>query len=103
MPIVDVDRLKAGGQKFASGFTNGQKVMSVLGIAALEAYLKRFGDHEKADLARRWLVLARVTRSRFAEAANAAEQYLSDAKRAGHDDAAEVRNLLGISLQRQKK
>ena len=42
MPIVDVDRLKAGGQKFASGFTAGQKVMSLLGIAALGFGLMSF-------------------------------------------------------------
>ncbi|HEY3832715.1 MAG TPA: flagellar basal-body MS-ring/collar protein FliF [Acidimicrobiia bacterium] len=35
MPLVDVDRLKQGGQKFVSGFTPGQKVMSVLGVAGL--------------------------------------------------------------------
>ncbi len=35
MPLVDVDRLKQGGQKFVSGFTPGQKAMSVLGIAGL--------------------------------------------------------------------
>lgn len=35
MPIVDVDRLKRGGQKFANGFTPGQKVLSVLAIAGL--------------------------------------------------------------------
>ncbi len=42
MPIVDVERLKAGGQKFASGFTTGQKVMSVLGVAALGFGLMMF-------------------------------------------------------------
>ncbi len=35
MALVDVDRLKQSGQKFVSGFTPGQKVMSVLGIAGL--------------------------------------------------------------------
>jgi flagellar M-ring protein FliF len=35
MPIVDVDRLKRSGEKFASGFTPGQKVVSVLGAVAL--------------------------------------------------------------------
>ncbi len=35
MPIVDVDKLKSGGQKFVSGFTAGQKMMSILGIAGL--------------------------------------------------------------------
>ena len=42
MPLVDVDRLKAGGQKFATGFTTGQKVMSVLGVAALGLGLLTF-------------------------------------------------------------
>src|SRR5947209_99784 len=35
MPIVDVDRLKRSGQKFASGFTPGQKVISVLGVVGI--------------------------------------------------------------------
>ncbi len=35
MPIIDVDRLKRGGQQFASGFTPGQKVLSVLAMAGL--------------------------------------------------------------------
>src|SRR3954468_10024845 len=35
MALLDVDRLKQGGQKFVTGFTPGQKVMSVLGIAGL--------------------------------------------------------------------
>ena len=35
MPIIDVDRLKRGGQKFASGFTPGQKVLSVLAMVGL--------------------------------------------------------------------
>lgn len=35
MPIIDVERLKRGGQKFANGFTPGQKVLSVLAVAGL--------------------------------------------------------------------
>ncbi len=42
MPIVDVDKLKRSGQQFASGFTPGQKVMSVLGIAGLVLAMTMF-------------------------------------------------------------
>ncbi len=42
MPIVDVEKLKQGGQKFASGFTAGQKVMSVLGVVGLAVTLMMF-------------------------------------------------------------
>lgn len=35
MALVDVDRLKRSGQRFVTGFTPGQKVISVLGVAAL--------------------------------------------------------------------
>lgn len=35
MAIVDVERLKRSGQKFVNGFTPGQKVISVLGVAGL--------------------------------------------------------------------
>ncbi len=35
MPLIDVERLKRGGQRFASGFTPGQKVLSVLAVAGL--------------------------------------------------------------------
>lgn len=75
----------------------------LLGVAALENYLKRFGDHVRADEARRWIIAARAARGRFAEAVAAAEAYLADPKRAAADEAAEVRNLLGLSLRQQKK
>src|SRR4051812_19158512 len=42
MPLVDVDRLRQGGQKFVSGFTPGQKVVSVLGIAGLAVAMFMF-------------------------------------------------------------
>ncbi len=42
MPVIDVDRLKRNGEKFVSGFTSGQKVMSVLGVAALALGLVMF-------------------------------------------------------------
>ena len=42
MALVDVDRLKQSGQKFVSGFTPGQKVMSVLGIAGLAVAMFMF-------------------------------------------------------------
>lgn len=42
MPILDVDRLKRSGQKFASGFTPGQKVLSVLAVAGLALGLFAF-------------------------------------------------------------
>ena len=32
MAVIDIERLKRSGQKFASGFTPGQKVISVLGV-----------------------------------------------------------------------
>ena len=35
MPIVDMERLKRSGQRFANGFSPGQKVISVLAIAGL--------------------------------------------------------------------
>jgi flagellar M-ring protein FliF len=35
MPIIDVERMKRSGQKFASGFTPGQKVGTALGVAVL--------------------------------------------------------------------
>ncbi len=42
MPILDVDRIKRGGQKFANGFTPGQKVLSVLAVAGLGLGLMTF-------------------------------------------------------------
>jgi flagellar M-ring protein FliF len=35
MALIDVERLKRSGQKFASGFTPGQKVISVLGVVGV--------------------------------------------------------------------
>lgn len=35
MPIVDVNRLKNSGERFVKGFTTGQKVVSILGVAGL--------------------------------------------------------------------
>jgi flagellar M-ring protein FliF len=42
MPLVDVDRIKQGGQKFVAGFTPGQKVMSVLGIVGVAGAMFMF-------------------------------------------------------------
>src|SRR5215470_2344883 len=35
MPVVDVDRLKEQGRRFADGFTPGQKAMTILGVVAV--------------------------------------------------------------------
>lgn len=74
-----------------------------LGIAATEAFLARFPEHKLANEARMGLVQSRMARGRFAEAAIAAEQFLSDAKRAAAPEAADVRNMLGSALLRQGK
>ena len=74
-----------------------------LGIAATEAFLARFPEHKLANEARMGLVQARISRGHFADAAVAAEQFLSDAKRAAAPEAADVRNLLGSALLRQGK
>jgi uncharacterized protein YfaS (alpha-2-macroglobulin family)/TolA-binding protein len=75
----------------------------VLGVAALENYIKRFAEHKFADRARLWIVEGRIFRGRFGDAAAAAEQYLADPKFAACELSADARHLLGIALQRQKK
>jgi TolA-binding protein len=74
-----------------------------LGTAALEAMIERFPASKSASAARVSLVSARIARGRYAEAAKTAETLLNDSKRAESDEAAEIRNLLGVALRQQKK
>jgi TolA-binding protein len=73
------------------------------GIAALDAFIKRFPDHELAVSARVVQLQARMSRGRFADAATAAKEFLADARRAELPQSADVRNLLGLALRQQGK
>lgn len=75
----------------------------VLGTAALENYIKKFPEHNRVNRAHLMIVQSRAARGRFAEAVAAAERFLADPKRAAADEAADVRNWLGLALQLQKK
>ncbi|MGC3970781.1 MAG: tetratricopeptide repeat protein [Pirellulales bacterium] len=75
----------------------------LLGLAALDAFLHRFPEHRLVDRARLLQIQSRMARGRFVEATEAAEAFLADEKRAAGPIAADVRNLLGLTLRQQGK
>ncbi len=74
-----------------------------LGTAALEAFLARFPEHRLVGRAQVLIVESGSRRNRFAEAATAARRFLAVSQKPEVDEAAELRNLLGSALQRQKQ
>ena len=74
-----------------------------LGVAALDAFVKRFGDHKLASVALLRVGESFVFRGRYDDAAKRLAKLLSEKRYADRDEIAAARNLLGSSLLLQKK
>ncbi|NLS96777.1 MAG: tetratricopeptide repeat protein [Planctomycetaceae bacterium] len=74
-----------------------------LGVAALEAFLKRFPDHEKAAEAQLDIARSYIHRGQFEEAVARLKGFIADQRYQKAKEVAEARNLLGHCYQLQKK
>ncbi|HEV3021748.1 MAG TPA: tetratricopeptide repeat protein [Pirellulales bacterium] len=74
-----------------------------LGVASLEAFLKRFPDHKLASQAHLRMAASQVHRGRFDDAVKTLTRFLADERYAETDEVPEARVLLGRSYQLQKK
>ncbi|MHC4401725.1 MAG: tetratricopeptide repeat protein, partial [Planctomycetota bacterium] len=74
-----------------------------LGVAALEAFLKRFPEHELASQAHLDVARSYVHRGRHEEAVVALTGFLGEERYQDRDEIPEARALLGRSYQLQKK
>ena len=74
-----------------------------LGIGALQAFLKRFPDHEKAATAQLWMGESYLRQQQFTEATECFQAFLADPRFAGKEQIPQARNLLGDTLLLQKK
>ncbi len=74
-----------------------------LGVAALERFLDRFGDHELASQAQLNIARSYAHLQRHDDAANRLVKFLADERYATAKEIPEARNLLGTSYSLQKK
>jgi hypothetical protein len=74
-----------------------------LGVAALDAFVKKFPDHKLASLAHLRIAQGYVNRGRHEDAAKRLTAYLADARYAEREETPDARSLLGQSLLLQKK
>jgi uncharacterized protein YfaS (alpha-2-macroglobulin family)/TolA-binding protein len=74
-----------------------------LGVAALDAFVKKYPDHKLASTAHLRIAQAYVNRGRPEEAAKRLTTYLADARYAEREETPEARSLLGQSYLLQKK
>lgn len=74
-----------------------------LGVAALEAFLRRFPLHRLAGLAHLQIARSQAHQGRYAEAAATLERFLADERYAASEEVPLARQLLGRSYQLQKK
>ncbi|HUY34628.1 MAG TPA: tetratricopeptide repeat protein [Pirellulales bacterium] len=74
-----------------------------LGVASLEAFVKRFPEHKLAGQAHLRIAASDVFRGRFDNAVEAIHRFLADERYSDTDEAPEARVLLGRSYQLQKK
>ncbi len=74
-----------------------------LGVAALDAFLKRFPDHKLASQAQLRRGEAYMARGRYEEAVKSLNQFLADPRYAEREELPDARNLLGRSYQLERK
>lgn len=74
-----------------------------LGVAALDAFVKKFPDHKLASTAHLRIAQGYVNRGRHEDAAKRLAVYLADARYADREETPEARSLLGQALLLQKK
>ncbi len=74
-----------------------------LGVGALEAFLKRFPEHEKAAEAHLDIARSYVHRGQFEETVARLKAFLGDDRYQKAKELADARNLLGRCYQLQKK
>lgn len=74
-----------------------------LGVAALEAFLKKYPTHKLAGAANLRIVASYISRGRFEDAVKSLKRFLDDARYADREETPQARNLLGRSYQLQKK
>ena len=74
-----------------------------LGVSALRAFIERFPEHKLASQAHLEIAESYVERRRYADAAAALRQFLADPQYQSRKQIPVARNLLGRSLQLQKK
>ena len=74
-----------------------------LGVASLEAFLKRYPDHKLASAAHLRIASSYVHRGRFDDAVKTIGRFLADERYAQTDEVPDARVLLGRSYQLQKK
>jgi hypothetical protein len=74
-----------------------------LGVSALRAFIERFPKHKLASQAHLDIAESYVERGRYADAATALRRFLADPQYQGRKQIPIARNLLGRSLQLQKK
>ncbi|MHC4399913.1 MAG: tetratricopeptide repeat protein, partial [Planctomycetota bacterium] len=74
-----------------------------LGVAALEAFIGRFGEHKLASQAHLEVAQSYIHRGRHEDATARLTQFLDDERYADRKEVPDARNLLGRSYQLQKK
>jgi TolA-binding protein len=74
-----------------------------LGVAALDAFLKKFPEHKLASAAHLRIAEAYVNRGRYDDAAKRLTAFLADARYADREETPDARALLGRSFLLQKK
>lgn len=74
-----------------------------LGVAALEAFLKRFPKHKLAGPAHLDIAKSYLHRGRYEEAASRLQAFLTDPRFQDREEVPQARNLLGQAWQLQKK
>lgn len=74
-----------------------------LGVAALEAFLRRFAAHRLASRAHLLVAQSQAHRGRYEEAVATLHRFLADERYAGSEEVPLARQLLGRSYQLQKR
>ncbi|MBN2024624.1 MAG: tetratricopeptide repeat protein [Pirellulales bacterium] len=74
-----------------------------LGVASLDAFLKRFPDHKQAGAAHLDVAKSYLHRGRHEDAVAVLKRFLADEKYRDREEAPDARNLLGLCYQLQKK
>ncbi|HEX7375938.1 MAG TPA: tetratricopeptide repeat protein, partial [Pirellulales bacterium] len=74
-----------------------------LGVASLEAFLKKFPEHKLAGQAHLRIARSYAQRGRYEDAVKAIGRFLDDERHANREELADARVLLGRSYQLQKK
>lgn len=74
-----------------------------LGVAALEAFLKKYPMHKLASKAHQQMAAGYFNRGRHEQAVQELKRFLADVRYAGTEETPNARYLLGASYQLQKK